>query len=280
MKSKTKPTEQQNLQKRLCAQAMIIVMLISTICVVIVSGLALRTARRIREARRVREYQIAYGQAMAGLQAMSSALLDGSIEGRPIESCSLNFPCELLAEGENQGYEVSLYPIEDDFIEISKDRSVDLWLPAGNLATKVLLSCKTTCGGDLPLTPKGITATVIAESAGSFEEEKFSLSCGAGSAWGFGSCTLPPGGSECSATHNFSVPGEAKVVRVKAFTDVSSCVSVYAAAVTAAGDIVSSTGGYKIDSRGYGYDGASATVTVVLSPAGLPYPFDFSIYDG
>lgn len=261
-------------------QVLVIVLLIATICLIIVAGLALRTARRIREARRAREYQIAYGQALSGLEAMSAAISEGEIDGQPLENCSLDFPCELSLAGTNQGYEVSVYPVTNDYIDIAKDRAIDLWLPEGNSAGRVVLECKTSCAGEAPGVSKAIQATVISESAGSYEEERFTLSCVSGSVWGFDSCVLPPGGTTCSGINNIALGGTPRLVRVKAFVDGGSCVSAYAAAETLGGEIVSATGGYRIDSNGYGYDGVTSTISVVLSPSGLPYPFDFSLYDG
>ena len=266
-------------QAKLEGQVLIIVMLIATICLIIVAGLALRTARRIREARRAREYQIAYGQALSGLEAMSAAIAEGIIDGLPLDSCDLNSPCYLTDGGANQGYEVSVYAVENNYVDIPKDRAIDLWLPEVNNATTVSFACLTSCGGAGPGVSKGITSTVITENAGVYSEQKASLSCVNGSVWGFDSCTLAPGGEECSTSQAIGA-GMPRLVRVKAFVDGGSCVSVYAAALTGGGGIVASTGGFRIDATGYGYDDVTATISVIVTPSGLPYPFDFSLYDG
>lgn len=256
-------------------QVLVIVMLVATICLIIVAGLSLRTVRRIRQARRTREYQIAYGQALSGLEMMSLAVSEGVINGIPIENCSLDSPCYLSEGSENQGYETSVYAVDNDFVDIPKDRAIDLWLPDGNSATKVVLSCLTSCAGGAPSVNKGVTATVVVENGGVYSEQKKALSCKVGQVWGFDPC----GGQECSTVQTIAA-GSPRLVRLKAFVDGGACVSVYAAALTSGGEIVASTGGFRIDSTGYGYDDVSATISVVVTPSGLPYPFDFSIYDG
>jgi len=276
---KRKRNVQTSVPKRQAAQVLVIVLLIATICLIIVAGLALRTARRIREARRAREYQIAYGQALSGLQEMSAALTEGIIDGIPLESCDGDSPCYIINDGTNQGYQVSVYAMDNEYINIPKDRAVDLWLPEANTAESVSLSCLTSCEGAGELVNKGITSTVVLDNAGDYTEQKLALSCVSGSVWGFDPCILAPGGSTCTSTQPIEA-GTPRLVRIKAFTDEGSCVSVYAAALNGGGEIVASTGGYRIDATGYGYDNVTATISVVVSPRGLPYPFDFSLYDG
>lgn len=255
------------------AQALLVVMLVSAVCLVIVGSLALRTANRIKSARRVKESQVAYGNALSGLEAAFEALKAGD----ELVDCTYDDPCEVSSEGE---YQVLVYEGQGDGgsgVSVLKDRSVDIWIPVGG-ANTIDVSCDR-----LPSNTesRGITVTLIytPQAAGDYLVEKLSLSCKDGSAWGFQSCPI---GGDCEITNqDIEEAGyDLSLVRIKAFSAVEEDSISVSASIYSDGVLVATALGYRIDSTGFGYDNTSTSLSVVMSPSSLPYPFDFALFSG
>lgn len=272
-------------QRVLKGQALLIVLLISTICLVIVSSLALRTVRRIRSSRQAKEYQGAYASALAGVQAMMASIESGSIGGVAIGSCTESDPCELIyADAEDDaGYTSLMYFADEDFVSVPKDNSIDLWVETSSSDLRLDMYC-VEAGADA-----GMTATMVFYDAatGEYDHYKETLDCSSGSGWhfetdGYGPC--PVGDEQCYDREDIVLAGvgDLQLVRVKGFGNVGvdSVESLVIVRDSSTGEVLASTGGYRIDSSGYGYGGATATLSVTLAPSGLPYPFDFALFDG
>lgn len=272
--------------KKHSGQALLVVLLISTICLIIVTGLALRTVRRIKSARQAKEYQVAYGQALTGVQLAATAIQSGLIDGVDLLDCTAENPCEISGGDDSQGYSVLIYPAELENVQILKDRSVDIW-PISSDAETIILTCEEA----VDIGDRGLTATFIFEKTNplaggdDYEVDKQTLLCSADQVWGFTPCN--PVLSECRLEENIfsaEIPQAdyaLVLARIKAFSQSDSdLVEVSAQLLDSAGGLVASTASYQVDSFGYGYDGSSSTLSVVVSPGGLPYPFDFVLFSG
>lgn len=268
----------ERVEKKYCGQALITVLLVATICLIIVASLGLRTARRIIQSRQNREYQVAFGNANAGLQNAIKMIETGEYV-----NCISPAYC---SNGEE--YRFTIRYDDSIFVGIPKDRSIDIWLSEGNNASTLDLYCQAVTGANA-----GILATLIYyDQTLGYSINKFSLKCQkVGDPWNFGGSG---GASACgnadylckkglNIAPDTEHPGELKVVVIKALTTDSSTgasIEVKAIITDDSGETIGSTGGYIIDATGYGYGGVSSTLSVTVLPSGLPYPFDYVLFSG
>uniref|UniRef100_A0A7C5UST1 Uncharacterized protein n=1 Tax=candidate division CPR3 bacterium TaxID=2268181 RepID=A0A7C5UST1_UNCC3 len=259
--------------KKFKAQALVAVLLISTICLIIVSSLAFRSVKRLIKGRETREYQVAFGNANSGIQNALSLIRRG--EG--IENCLSPNYC-----GDNNTYIYTIQTVSEEFIEIPKDRSVVIRVPEGTNPSSIELYCKPP-GGDA-----GIVASLIYENSSSqyqYKVEKYALKCNIyGDLWEFGgNCEYQGGETVCHREEdniNLLPDWRLKAVLVKAFSTFSQSILVKSVIKDQNGNPIASTTGYVVQATGYGGDGVSSTVMITLSPAQLPYCFEYALFSG